>query len=245
MTDLSPNTEGARAVVEWEHVFADRRYSDELVGKMVRGNAEMFLTALRTPAISEEAVVAVARIKHAWEAGYCTGQDYRDDPPFAGLGKHNRQHGWELYACSLTDRNKVAFSTPVTKPDEKGAGDEQLGEALFFLSDKLRASGFLNDDANHAAYEKVVAVFNAKARAPGIREAVLEEMGKHRNWELSYEHFEEEEGAWQVHSVNGGVNDREWTLIGAGYTPTAALEAAIRALTTTGKDSGGATDAIS
>lgn len=38
---------------------------------------------------------------------------------------------------------------------------ELLGEALFALSDKLRASGFLNDDGNRAAYEKVVAAFQA------------------------------------------------------------------------------------
>ena len=38
---------------------------------------------------------------------------------------------------------------------------DDLGEALFHLSDKLRGSGFLNDDANRAEYEKVVAAFQA------------------------------------------------------------------------------------
>lgn len=38
---------------------------------------------------------------------------------------------------------------------------EALGEALFHLSDKLRGSGFLMDDANHAEYENVVAKFEA------------------------------------------------------------------------------------
>lgn len=38
---------------------------------------------------------------------------------------------------------------------------EDLGEALFHLSDKLRGSGFLNDDANSAEYEAVVAAFQA------------------------------------------------------------------------------------
>ncbi len=38
---------------------------------------------------------------------------------------------------------------------------EDLGEALFHLSDKLRGSGFLNDAANHAEYEAVVAAFKA------------------------------------------------------------------------------------
>lgn len=34
-----------------------------------------------------------------------------------------------------------------------------LGEALFMLSGLLRMSGFLKDEANHAAYEKVVSAF--------------------------------------------------------------------------------------
>jgi hypothetical protein len=38
---------------------------------------------------------------------------------------------------------------------------EDLGEALFHLSDKLRGSGFLSDDANAAEYERVVAAFRA------------------------------------------------------------------------------------
>lgn len=38
---------------------------------------------------------------------------------------------------------------------------EALADALFSLSDRLRVSGFLKDDANHAAYEKVVASFTA------------------------------------------------------------------------------------
>jgi len=38
---------------------------------------------------------------------------------------------------------------------------EDLGEALFHLSDKLRGSGFLADTANAAEYETVVAAFQA------------------------------------------------------------------------------------
>lgn len=38
---------------------------------------------------------------------------------------------------------------------------DDLGEALFHLSDKLRGSGFLNDDANRAEYEAVVTAFQA------------------------------------------------------------------------------------
>lgn len=38
---------------------------------------------------------------------------------------------------------------------------EELGEALFHLSDKIRGSGFLYDDANRAEYEAVVVAFQA------------------------------------------------------------------------------------
>lgn len=60
------------------------------------------------------------------------------------------------------------------------------------------------------------------------RDAVLDRLAEHRNWELSYLYGDEESGAWQVHQVNGGANDREWTLIGEGETPALALHAALK-----------------
>ena len=36
---------------------------------------------------------------------------------------------------------------------------DELGEALFHLSDKLRGNGFLSDYANRADYEAVVSAF--------------------------------------------------------------------------------------
>lgn len=36
---------------------------------------------------------------------------------------------------------------------------------------------------------------------------------------------------WRVHRVNGGVNDREWTVVGRGETPLAAVLNARSALT--------------
>ena len=61
-----------------------------------------------------------------------------------------------------------------------------------------------------------------------IYEVVLEWLKDHENFELSYyrpcygdDNDQDEE--WRVHSVNGGINDREWTLVGRGLTPLAAL----------------------
>lgn len=50
-------------------------------------------------------------------------------------------------------------------------------------------------------------------------------------WELSKTNDPDAEAdeLWQVHRVSGGRNDREWTLIGAGPTPRAAIDASIRA----------------
>lgn len=60
---------------------------------------------------------------------------------------------------------------------------------------------------------------------------LLEEFGQHKNLELSYRYGEEgEDGAWQVHRVNGGRNDREWTLIGGGDTPSQAIDLALAAI---------------
>lgn len=47
------------------------------------------------------------------------------------------------------------------------------------------------------------------------------------NYELS--HDWELEDCWVVHRVNGGRNDREWTLVGSGSTPLEALRAAYNA----------------
>ena len=40
---------------------------------------------------------------------------------------------------------------------------EALGEELFVLSDKLRATDWLQDDMNHHLYERVVSAFQALA----------------------------------------------------------------------------------
>jgi hypothetical protein len=51
--------------------------------------------------------------------------------------------------------------TAMTDPNQMAAKTEILGDALFVLSDKLRKSGFLENNENHAAYERVVKAFTA------------------------------------------------------------------------------------
>lgn len=61
---------------------------------------------------------------------------------------------------------------------------EAMGEALFALSDRLRTSGFLISDFNHASYERVVKALGALTAAiPAIRaQAVAEERAKIVAW---------------------------------------------------------------
>lgn len=60
---------------------------------------------------------------------------------------------------------------------------------------------------------------------------LLAGMAKHLNWELNWGNLdpsdETSDCRWRVLAVNGGRNDREWTLIGAGDTPAEALTAAL------------------
>lgn len=52
-------------------------------------------------------------------------------------------------------------------------------------------------------------------------------LAEHRRLELDYGYDDQfEDMFWRVHEVSGGVNDREWDLIGQGSTPSAALLAA-------------------
>lgn len=57
--------------------------------------------------------------------------------------------------------------------------------------------------------------------------AALRAFGEHPSWELSFG-GEDDHAGWQVHSVNGGRNDREWTLLSGGHeTPLDAILAAL------------------
>lgn len=76
-----------------------------------------------------------------------------------------------------------------------------------------------------------LAVDNERDRQAAPSADKLREFGQHTNLELSYRHGEEgDDGSWQVHRVNGGVNDREWTLIGSGATPSDAIRQALATL---------------
>lgn len=57
----------------------------------------------------------------------------------------------------------------------------------------------------------------------------LDFLEKNTNYELLCTGgWGDEEMSWNVYRVNGGRNDREWTLIGRGATPREAIDAAMR-----------------
>lgn len=55
---------------------------------------------------------------------------------------------------------------------------------------------------------------------------VLDWLATKTNYELSFDGWNED-STWNVHSVNGGRNDREWTLLATGGTPEEALRKAM------------------
>lgn len=59
---------------------------------------------------------------------------------------------------------------------------------------------------------------------------LLEWLGEHPGIELSYAAYSDDGEQWQVHRVNGGRNDREWTLLADEESPLLALRKARAAL---------------
>lgn len=84
-------------------------------------------------------------------------------------------------------------------------------------------------DYNRRCAEALTAALASKGEAlPVVSEEMVDALdwfGAHRNLELSFDHGDAEDygNEWCVHRVNGGVNDREWTLVGSGSTPSAAI----------------------
>lgn len=75
-------------------------------------------------------------------------------------------------------------------------------------------------------------LYDAAPSPPSVQAGevlLLKWLGENQNCELSFDYGDADEDGkgWCVHRVNGGVNDREWTLIGSGETPEAAIRVAL------------------
>jgi len=71
----------------------------------------------------------------------------------------------------------AAFEASLARP--QGGGEEAMGEALFALSDRLRADGFLDRKDHHEVYERVVAAWQQMSpiRTPPADEPEMGDYG--------------------------------------------------------------------
>lgn len=122
------------------------------------------------------------------------------------------------------------FTTPPEEDDLRAAREaaaQTLRTALIFdLAEAVESKEYDNLTQVQSA---LLALRNARRRCEPVAVPALDEFAKHRNWELSCgeDPYMEGEMRWHVHSVNGGRNDREWTLIGFGDTPEEAICSAL------------------
>lgn len=85
----------------------------------------------------------------------------------------------------------------------------------------VAGSGQQEADFGEAASDYVASVDFAALRAAGEID-LLEWLDQNSELQLAYQGWDDDD-CWQVHRVNGGRNDREWTLIAEGATPKEAL----------------------
>ncbi|WP_242137011.1 hypothetical protein [Sphingomonas sp. TREG-RG-20F-R18-01] len=109
------------------------------------------------------------------------------------------------------------------QPDETFAGECSCGHTFYGASYAASKQAW----AAHA-----LAALAPAAIASGQTQDPLDWLNKQHNVSLSY-HYpwrcddEDQDEEWRVTRENGGVNDREWTVIGTGKTAREALVAAI------------------
>lgn len=108
-------------------------------------------------------------------------------------------------------------------------------EILRYLLDTLRtpcSDGDMPDDRGVLLDEIIARHRIAATKAADERVRVLEEalawFGDQTRMELNhyspmYCDDDDQSIEWRVHEKNGSINDREWTLIGRGATPLAAI----------------------
>jgi hypothetical protein len=91
----------------------------------------------------------------------------------------------------------------------------------------------------NSALRAIIHLIEPQRRAtpstPGVREALLDWLAENPTLELThyspvYADDDDDAVEWRVHQQGGNINDREWTLIGKGQTPSEALTAARAAL---------------
>lgn len=151
-------------------------------------------------AVGFEGQCAVRRFRWDYVPGGWTETPLYAHPP------ENPRPSATLDAYAVMNPQSGGVSAPSTGqlynasavPDEVV---EAMGEALFALSDRLRASGFLISDFNHASYERVVKAWGVLTAAiPAIRaQVVADERARIVDWlEKQADEHEKLSSAWDV-----------------------------------------------
>ena len=95
---------------------------------------------------------------------------------------------------------------------------------VIIVAARLRALNALKNDYGYLQHEKVRTALEGSSLSSTPEP--LTWLAEHKNYELSCNRWDEDP-VWQVHSVDGGRNDQEWTLIATGRTPSEALQEAM------------------
>jgi hypothetical protein len=103
---------GSDTLTHWRHVFEDRRYSNELVGNMVRANAEMFLAALSRQPVEADGWLAL--LQEARQTIFDAGDQ------LALLAKNPSGNAW-VHQCSDTLDKIDAFLSTTAKAGSEDA----------------------------------------------------------------------------------------------------------------------------
>ncbi len=118
----------------------------------------------------------------------------------------------------------------MTKPMSEQ--ESTVSEAdVIIVAARLRGLNALKNDYGPIQHRQVRMALEASSLSSTPAQAVPEPLtwlAEHKNCELSFNGWDEDP-VWQVHSVSGGRNDREWTLRATGRTPDEALRKAMAA----------------
>lgn len=132
------------------------------------------------------------------------------------------------FAASLThDETATATIQAMTARAEKAEQHLAVCREYCEADDDVRRVGRMNSTADQDQRLNLARLAYAALLSKGSEEPAIDDLtwlASRTNLELDHGAEDEEADAyWRIHSVNGGVNDREWTLVAIGRTPAEAI----------------------
>lgn len=119
--------------------------------------------------------------------------------------------------------SQLSSETPVSRSSAESGGAEEAIRDWWYSGRRqtMTSKGAAQSLIWHLAKCGMKIIRDEPQAAP-----VLDWLATKTNYELSFDGWNEDP-TWNVHSVNGGRNDREWTLLATGSTPEEALRKAM------------------